>query len=85
MNPIIEFCISNLATGTQVVMQQLERDPNVDVVEYGCLGYCGICSLDHFCLVDGETVVGETPEELLRKDLFKNRRKRTLKKSPCLR
>ncbi len=71
MNPIFEFCISNLAAGTQVVMEQLERDPNVDVVEYGCLGYCGICSLDHFCLVDGETVVGETPEELLEKIYLK--------------
>ncbi|MFY9945176.1 MAG: DUF1450 domain-containing protein, partial [Exiguobacterium chiriqhucha] len=28
-------------------------------------GYCGVCSLDLFCLVDGEVVTGDTPEQLV--------------------
>ena len=30
MNPIVEFCISNLAKGSQPVFDKLVEDPNVD-------------------------------------------------------
>ena len=63
--PIIEFCISNLANGSQKAMEVLEKDPNLDIVEYGCLSYCGKCDASHFALVNGETVMGSTPEELV--------------------
>ncbi|MFD0051379.1 YuzB family protein [Actinomycetes bacterium NPDC127524] len=66
MNPIIEFCISNLASGSQEALEQLERDPNFDIVEYGCLSYCGKCARSLFALVNGEPVTGETTEELVR-------------------
>lgn len=36
MNPIVEFCISNMARGSEVVYQTLENDPGVDVLDYGC-------------------------------------------------
>ena len=36
MRPIIEFCVSNLASGSQKAMEELEKDPNLDIVEYGC-------------------------------------------------
>ncbi|MDQ0219648.1 DUF1450 domain-containing protein [Peribacillus cavernae] len=65
MNPIIEFCISNLASGAQKALEQLERDPNFDIVEYGCLGYCGKCAASLYALVNGEPVTGDTPEELV--------------------
>jgi uncharacterized protein YuzB (UPF0349 family) len=65
MNPIIEFCISNLASGAQKALEQLERDPNFDIIEYGCLGYCGKCAASLYALVNGEPVTGETPEELV--------------------
>ncbi|MCP3740607.1 YuzB family protein [Rossellomorea sp. BNER] len=65
MKPIIEFCISNLASGSQKALEILERDPNLDVIEYGCLGYCGKCAQAHFALVNGEVVIGDTPEELV--------------------
>ena len=35
--PIIEFCISNLASGAQIAREKLEQDPNLDIIEYGCL------------------------------------------------
>lgn len=65
MNPIIEFCISNLASGAQNALELLERDPNFDIIEYGCLGYCGKCAASLYALVNGEVVTGETPEELV--------------------
>lgn len=65
IKPIIEFCISNLASGSQVMRAELERDPDLDVIEYGCLGYCGKCAMSMFALVNGDPVVGDTPEELV--------------------
>lgn len=65
MKPIIEFCISNLANGAQAALEQLEKDPNLDIIEYGCLGYCGKCSQSLYALVNGEVVTGNTPNELV--------------------
>ncbi|WP_042353878.1 YuzB family protein [Bacillus rubiinfantis] len=63
--PIIEFCVSNLANGSQKALEKLERDPNLDIIEYGCLSYCGICARNLYALVNGEIVTGETPDELV--------------------
>ncbi|NRD76395.1 YuzB family protein [Bacillus sp. BRMEA1] len=63
--PIIEFCISNLASGAQKAREILEKDSNLDIIEYGCLGYCGICASSLYALVNGEVVKGSTPEELV--------------------
>ncbi|BAB07133.1 YuzB family protein [Halalkalibacterium halodurans] len=65
MRPIIEFCLSNLASGTQKAMEELEKDPNLDIIEYGCLSHCGSCANDKFALVNGEYVSGETNEQLV--------------------
>ncbi|ADU31650.1 YuzB family protein [Evansella cellulosilytica] len=65
MKPIIEFCVSNIVSGTKAVKEELEKDPNLDVIEYGCLSYCGQCARKKFALVNGELVSGETNEELL--------------------
>ncbi|AGX06036.1 MULTISPECIES: YuzB family protein [Bacillaceae] len=65
IQPIIEFCISNLASGAQKALEILEKDPDLDVIEYGCLGYCGKCASSLYALVNGEVVTGETPEELV--------------------
>ncbi|MBP2240454.1 uncharacterized protein YuzB (UPF0349 family) [Cytobacillus eiseniae] len=65
IKPIIEFCFSNLASGSQKAFEILEKDYDLDVIEYGCLGYCGKCAGTHFALVNGEAVTGETPEELV--------------------
>lgn len=65
MKPIIEFCVSNLASGTQKAREQLEKDPNLDIVEYGCLGYCGKCFQSMFALVNGDVVKGDTADQLI--------------------
>ncbi|MGN1400241.1 MAG: YuzB family protein [Bacillus sp. (in: firmicutes)] len=65
IKPLVEFCISNLASGAQEAYEQLDRDPNVDVIEYGCLNYCGICGDSMYALVNGDIVRGHTASELL--------------------
>lgn len=65
IKPIVEFCISNLASGSQPARVELERDPDLDVIEYGCLGYCGKCAMSMFALVNGDPVTGDTAEELI--------------------
>lgn len=65
IKPIIEFCISNLANGAQQALEKLQRDPNLDIIEYGCLGYCGKCASSLYALVNGEVVTGDTPEDLV--------------------
>ncbi|MFC0270930.1 YuzB family protein [Metabacillus herbersteinensis] len=65
MKPIIEFCISNLASGAQTALEKLEKDPNLDIIEYGCLGYCGKCFQSLYALVNGEVVTANDPQELV--------------------
>ncbi|MDX8365925.1 YuzB family protein [Cytobacillus sp. IB215665] len=65
MKPIIEFCVSNLANGGQQAREKLEKDPNLDIIEYGCLGYCGKCAQSLFALVNGEIVIGKDADELV--------------------
>ncbi|MCP8617762.1 YuzB family protein [Salirhabdus salicampi] len=65
MNPIIEFCVNNLASGSQKALEQLEKDPSLDVVEYGCTSHCGICAQSMFAIVNGECVTAESAEELV--------------------
>lgn len=67
MNPLVEFCISNLAAGAQETYEALEKDPNIDVLEYGCLSYCTKCDRSLYALVNGDVVEADTPEELTNK------------------
>lgn len=64
MRPIIEFCISNLGHGTEQVMKRLEENPDYDVIEYGCLGNCGLCYSEPYALVNGELVEAPSADEL---------------------
>ena len=57
--------------GGDYVYDKLENDPDVDVLEYGCLNNCGVCSCGLYALVDGDTVEGDTPDELL-KNIYKH-------------
>ncbi|WP_221469143.1 YuzB family protein [Cohnella nanjingensis] len=61
---IVEFCVSNMHHGTDRVMQKLNELPDVETIEYGCLGNCGECYLSPYVMVNGETVVAEQADEL---------------------
>jgi uncharacterized protein YuzB (UPF0349 family) len=66
MNPIVEFCQSNLGAGTESVKKKLEEDAHIDVVEYGCLGFCVDCATYPYALVNGEMVTGKSTKDLLK-------------------
>lgn len=65
MNPLIEFCVNNLINGSQEAFEILDKDPDLDVVDYGCLRNCGLCSQMLYALVDGERIMADTPKELV--------------------
>ncbi|WP_347862490.1 DUF1450 domain-containing protein [Salimicrobium sp. PL1-032A] len=67
MNPLIEFCVSNLAAGSQEVKEELEKNPDIDVQEWGCLKHCGLCDIKNYALVEGERIYADSPKELLQK------------------
>ncbi len=67
LNPLVEFCISNLANGAQQTYEQLEKDPDIDVLEYGCLSYCTKCAQCFYAVVNGDLVEADTPEELTKR------------------
>ncbi|WP_400242997.1 DUF1450 domain-containing protein [Niallia sp. JL1B1071] len=64
--PLIEFCLSNLASGSYKAKEILELDDALDVMDYGCLSYCGQCGVSFFALVDGEVIKGEDPQGLVK-------------------
>ncbi len=66
IKPVIEFCSSNLASGSQKALEILEKDSDLDVIEYGCLGYCGKCFETLFALVNGEVITADEPDELVK-------------------
>ena len=67
LNPMVEFCISNLVNGAQATYETLEKDPNIDLMEHGCLSYCTKCECSLYALVNGDIVQADTPEELTKK------------------
>ena len=64
---MVEFCVSNLANGSQKTFEALERDPNLDVLEYGCLSYCTKCAESFFAVVNGDVVQADSTDELTKK------------------
>ncbi|GAA3728686.1 MULTISPECIES: DUF1450 domain-containing protein [Salinicoccus] len=67
MFTLVEFCSSNMLKGTEDIYQKLDEDPGIDVLDYGCLNNCGLCSKAFFVLVDGEIVSAMTADKLLEK------------------
>ena len=65
MFPLVEFLCVEHGKGRDIVYEKLENDPDVDVLEYGCLQNCGMCSSGLYVLVDGDIVEGDSPDDLL--------------------
>lgn len=66
---MVEFCRSNMDSWTQEVYDELEQNPewsDVEIIESGCLGYCGQCYIQPIVLVEGDLVVADSPEDLLK-------------------
>lgn len=66
MRPMVEFCINQLTPELEKIKEELETDPELDVLETSCLGNCEICAKTPYAMVDGEIITGDTAEELLK-------------------
>ncbi|UHA74605.1 YuzB family protein [Paenibacillus sp. 481] len=71
MRPMVEFCVNNMHHGTDEVLKQLEQNPDVDVLEYGCLGNCGECYMFPFAYVNGDMLTAQSSDELMTKIMEK--------------
>ncbi|WP_258839978.1 DUF1450 domain-containing protein [Mechercharimyces sp. CAU 1602] len=63
----MEFCVNNLSDEMKMLKDELEQDPTLDVVEYGCLGNCGVCAERCFVFVDGESIEADNAVALREK------------------
>ncbi|MFS0787648.1 DUF1450 domain-containing protein [Shouchella sp. 1P09AA] len=66
MNVRIECCMTNLDEGTIEAIKQLQSVPNTEIIDYGCLSYCGTCRHEHFLLVNDTYIAGTTVDELVK-------------------
>lgn len=66
IRPLVEFCVNNLTDDVIEAKEVLEQDPNLDVIEYDCLGHCLICAQKPYAMVEGEPITGTTGQELLK-------------------
>lgn len=67
----IEFCQNNLDRflneETFPLFQDFLTNPSVEYKEYECLSHCKLCKKSSYAQVDGELIIGENQEDLLRK------------------
>jgi uncharacterized protein YuzB (UPF0349 family) len=64
MRPLIEFCVNNLTPDVLEIKAKLESNLDYDVLEYGCLGNCGMCAKAPYAFVNGDTITAGTATEL---------------------
>lgn len=67
----IECCQNNLDRflneETFLLFQKFLTQPSVEFKEYECLSHCKLCKNSPYAQVDGELIIGESPEELVKK------------------
>jgi len=61
---IVEFCASNRHHGTDAILEELEKKPDIETIEYGCMGNCKQCMMKPFVKVNGEYVAADNPQAL---------------------
>lgn len=65
--PTVWFCEINLENGARPAKETLELDPTINVIGYGCLKRCkNLCDGELYAIVNGEVVIGETSEHLVK-------------------
>lgn len=64
MNPLIEFCEQNLASGTAEIAEQAYFQEMSDIVTYSCLNECVLCAQRPFAIFEGELVTATSVAEL---------------------
>ena len=62
---VVDICSANVIT-TFNIEEIIEKEfPEVAVVFYSCLNFCGLCANSPYALVNGRFFHGKTPEQCL--------------------
>jgi len=63
---IIELCDYNALSSEE--LEDFYRDrPEVAVMSYDCMNYCGMCAMRPYALVNGKRIFGKTTEQCIEK------------------
>ena len=62
----VKFCENNFTHGTEETANKLKED-NVEVEVAPCLGYCGVCAMGPYALVEDEMIEADSADELYEK------------------
>lgn len=63
---VVEICTNNLLM--LYAVEDLEfKYPEIAVLQTDCLGFCGLCRLSPYAIVNGKRIIGKTAEECLEK------------------
>lgn len=63
---IIELCDYN-ALSSEELEDFYRARPEVAVMSYDCMNYCGMCAMRPYALVNGKRIFGKTTEECIEK------------------
>ncbi|MCT2534395.1 YuzB family protein [Aquibacillus koreensis] len=64
---VVEICDSNFLLSLNIEEIIESKYPEVAVLFNDCLGFCGLCRLKPYAMVNGKRIHGKTPEECLEK------------------
>ncbi|RFU63838.1 DUF1450 domain-containing protein [Peribacillus glennii] len=68
---VVEFCQKNLdrflTEDNFPLFQDFLAQPSIEYKEFECLSHCRLCKKSPYAQVDGEMIMGESPEDLLQK------------------
>ncbi|MGE7023424.1 DUF1450 domain-containing protein [Solibacillus cecembensis] len=62
----VEFCMTNLSLGAADAYDVLIERDDVEIMETGCTSNCEICECHLFAIVNGEIVLGDDADALLK-------------------
>ncbi len=62
---IIEVCDYNILSSEE--LEEVFNRPEVAVMSYECMNYCGMCAMRPYAMVNGKRVFGKTTEECIEK------------------
>ncbi|RDW19406.1 DUF1450 domain-containing protein [Oceanobacillus chungangensis] len=65
MGIIIEVCDYNLLSAMK--LEEIFDRPDVAVMSYDCMNFCGMCSMGPYAMVNGKRVFGKTIDDCISK------------------
>ncbi|RLL45141.1 DUF1450 domain-containing protein [Oceanobacillus piezotolerans] len=63
---IVEICDYN-GLSIEELEELFKDQPEVAVMSYECMNYCGMCAMRPYAMVNGKRIFGKTTEECIEK------------------